>query len=90
MLKFVFNFRKKKIFKFFDQYSQPVVQVHNYQTRFAENSLAVFGEISTQRSIRYTISKFWNKMPEKIKNCFCISCTTLVHRVKEYLKGDQY
>ena len=41
MLKIVFNFRKKKLPKCFDQYFQPVVQVHNYPTRFAENSLAV-------------------------------------------------
>ena len=40
-LKFVFYFRKKKLPKCFDQYFQPVVQVHNYPTRFAENSLAV-------------------------------------------------
>ena len=54
VLKFVFNFRKKKLPKCFDQYFQPVVQVHNYPTRFAENSLAVvrFSKISTQRSIR--------------------------------------
>ena len=70
VLKFVFNFRKKKLPKCFDQYFQPVVQVHNYLTRFAENSLAVvrFSKISTQRSIRYTGSKFWNEMPEKIKS----------------------
>ena len=91
-LKFVFNFRKKKLPKCFDQYFQPVVQVHNYPTKFAENSLAVarFSKISTQRSIRYTGSKVWNKMPEKIKSSLCISYTTFVLRVKEFLKGDQY
>ena len=92
VLKFVFNFRKKKLPKCFDQYFQPVVQVHNYSTRFAENSLAVvrFRKISTQRSIRYTGSKFWNEMPEKIKSSLCISYTTFVLHVKEFLKGDQY
>ena len=90
--KFVFNFRKKKLPKCFDQYFYPVVQVHNYPIRFAENSLAVvrFSKISTQRSIRYTGSKFWNKMPEKIKNSLCISYATFVLRVKEFLKGDRY
>ena len=80
VLKFVFNFRKKKLPKCFDQYFQPVVQVHNYSTRFAENSLAVvrFSKISTQRSIRYTGSKFWNEMPEKIKSSLHISYTTFV------------
>ena len=92
VLKFVFNFRKKKLPKCFDQYFQPVVQVHNYPTRFAENSLAVvrFSKISTQRSIRYTESKFWNEMPEKIKSSPYISYTTFVLHVKEFLKGDQY
>ena len=90
VLKFVINFRKKKLPKCFDQYFHPVVQVHNYPTRFAENSLAVFrfSKISTQRS--YTGSKFWNEMPEKIKSSLCISYTTFVLRVKEFLKGDQY
>ena len=92
MLKFVFNFKKKKIPKFFDQYFQPVVQVHNYPTRFAENSLAVarFTKISTQRSIRYTGSIFSNEMPKKIKSNHSISYTTFVLRVKKYLKDDQY
>ena len=92
VLKFVFNFRKKKLPKCFDQYFQPVVQVHNYPTRFAENSLAVvrFSKVSTQRSIQYTGSKFSNEMPEKIKSSLCISYTTFVLRVKKFLKGDQY
>ena len=29
-------------------------------------------------------------MPEKIKSILCVSHTLFVHRVKEYLKGDQY
>ena len=83
---------RKKLPKCFDQYFQPVVQVPNYPTTFAENSLAVvtLSKISTQRSIRYTGSKFWNEMPEKIKSSLCISYTTFVLRVKEFLKGDQY
>ena len=92
VLKFVFNFRKKKLPKCFDQYFQPVVQVHNYPTRFPENSLAVvrFSKISTKRSIRYTGSKFLKKMPEKIKSSLYIRYTTFVLRVKKFLKGDQY
>ena len=92
VLKFVFYFRKKKLPKCFDQYFQPVVQVHNYPNQFAENSLAVvrFSKISTQRSIRYTGSKFWNEMLEEIKSSLYISYTTFVLHVKEFLKGDQY
>ena len=92
VLKFVFNLRKKKLPKCFDQYFQPVVHVHNYPTRFAENSLAFvrFSKLSTQRSIRYTGSRFWNDMPEKIKSSLWISYTTFVLRLKEFLKGDQY
>jgi len=30
-----FNFKKKSIPKFFDQYFQPVYQTYNYSTRFA-------------------------------------------------------
>ena len=92
MLKLVFNFRTKKISKCFYQYFQPVVQVSNYPTKFAENSLAVvrFSKISTQRTIRYTGSKFCDEMPEKIKSSLCISYTTFELQVKEYLKGDQY
>ena len=90
-LDFVFNFKKKKPPKYFDQYFQPVVQVHNYPTRFAENSLAVvrFRKISTQRSIQYTGSKLWNEMPEKIKSSLYISYTTFVLYVKGFLMGDQ-
>ena len=79
----MFNFRKKKLPKCFNQYFQPVVQVHNYRTTFAENSLAVvrFSKISTQISTRYTGSKFWNEMPEKIKGSLYISYTTFVLHV---------
>ena len=82
---------KKKVPKCFDEYFHLVVQVHNYPTRFAENSLVVrFSKISTQKSIQYTGSKFWNEMPEKIKSSLCKSYTTFVLRVKEFLMGDQY
>ena len=39
--------------------------------------------------IRYTGSKFWNEMPEKIKSSLSISYTTFVLHVKEFLKSDQ-
>ena len=29
-------------------------------------------------------------MPEKIKSILCVSHTSFVHQVKEYLKGNQY
>ena len=60
VLKFVFNFRKKIIPKCFRKYFQPVAQIHNYPTKFAVNNLALvkLNIISTQRSIRYTKTKF--------------------------------
>ena len=49
-----------------------------------------FSKISTQRSIRYTRSKFWNEMPEKLKSSLCVNYPAFVHRLKNYLKGDEY
>ena len=75
VLKFVFNVKKKTIQNCFNQYFQPVVQIHNYSTGFAVNILAVF-------------SKFWNEMPENIKSSSYLSHSTLVYRVKQNLKGN--
>ena len=91
LLKFIFSFRTKTIPKCLCYYFQPDVQIHNYSTKFAVNNLAVvkFNKISTQLSIRYTGSKFWDKMAEKIKSICYLSHNTFVHRVKKYLWGNQ-
>jgi len=90
VLKLVFNFKIKTIPKCFNQYYQPVSQTHKYSTRFASNNnLATikYNITSSQRSIRYTGSKMWNEMPDKIKTSYHIIYTIFLNQLKKYLKG---
>ena len=43
-----------------------------------QRNVVKFNKISTQRSIRYTESKFYNEIPEKITSSFYLSQTTFV------------
>ena len=75
MLKFAFKVRTKTTPKCCNQYLQPLVQIHNYSIRFAANNLTDVesNNIYSQRSIRYTVSKFWIEMPENSKSSFRVS-----------------